>query len=49
MFTERHFVQFLEGPDGAIETLLDRLPGDSRHARLRMLHTGPAHERPAML
>lgn len=45
MVTDRHFVQFLEGPAAALEGLLAALHADRRHHNLRVLEDGPAVSR----
>jgi hypothetical protein len=45
MVTERHFVQFLEGPATALDRLLATLYSDKRHQNLRILNDGPARLR----
>ena len=45
MFTEEHFVQYLEGPTSALRRLLLALRADERHANLRLLIDRPAKER----
>ncbi|GGJ42460.1 hypothetical protein GCM10011393_10660 [Sphingopyxis bauzanensis] len=45
MVTERHFVQFLEGPDAALEALLAKLHADGRHQNLRVLSDDRARSR----
>lgn len=37
VFTERHFVQFIEGPHAAIDDLLGKLYNDKRHDRIRII------------
>lgn len=45
MFTEEHFVQYLEGPTSALRKLLLALRADERHANLRLLFDRPVEER----
>lgn len=45
MATERHFVQYLEGVQPALNGLLDTLQRDPRHQNLRLLIDGEAAER----
>jgi CheY-like chemotaxis protein len=39
VFTHTHFAQFLEGPEAAIDELMERLREDPRHQDVRIVHT----------
>lgn len=44
LFRRERFVQFLEGPEGAVRALMHRIADDPRHAKIRILIDGnPAH------
>lgn len=45
IFTHTHFVQYLEGPDAAINELVDRLGQDARHEDIRVVSTPPFSRR----
>ena len=38
VFTEQHFAQVLEGPKGALDTLMTSIRRDARHEQLTVLH-----------
>ena len=40
LYRNGRFIQFLEGPEGAVRDLLDRISSDSRHTDLRLLVDG---------
>jgi Sensors of blue-light using FAD len=40
-----HFVQLLEGPQSAVQALYERISADQRHADVKLLKSGSAHER----
>lgn len=39
--TDRHFIQVLEGEQGAVEALMRRIRQDTRHHNIRILSNGP--------
>jgi hypothetical protein len=45
IFTRAHFAQVLEGDQGAVETLMERIRRDSRHANLTVVSAGAREER----
>jgi hypothetical protein len=45
IFTRAHFAQVLEGDRQAVETLMARIRGDSRHDRVTVVAEGPRDER----
>jgi len=45
VFTERYFVQFIEGPNAAISTLLGKLYADRRHSGIRVVQDIEAADR----
>lgn len=38
IFTGTHFCQFLEGPDDAVSSLVDKIRLDPRHSDIRIVH-----------
>ena len=45
MFTQTNFIQFVEGPERAVETLLEALGRDERHENMQILLDGRASDR----
>jgi hypothetical protein len=45
VFTERHFVQFFEGPPAWVDDLLGKLHNDKRHSRIRVIEDAGADVR----
>ncbi|MDB5713553.1 MAG: hypothetical protein JWO15_950 [Sphingomonadales bacterium] len=45
VFTERYFVQFIEGPNAAIGNLLGKLYADRRHSGIRVIQDVEAADR----
>ena len=45
VFTERHFVQFIEGPNTAIGDLFSKLLADRRHSRINVVQDTMADDR----
>lgn len=45
IFTGRHFAQVLEGESGALDTLLQTIADDDRHAGMHILHRKPIASR----
>lgn len=44
LFRRGRFVQFLEGPEGSVRALMNRIAEDRRHAKVRILIDGnPSH------
>ncbi len=39
------FMQYIEGPTDAVETLFDVIRGDPRHKDVRLMYRGPVHKR----
>ncbi len=39
------FMQYIEGPTDAVETLFDVIRGDPRHKDVRLMYRGPVHRR----
>ena len=45
MFTQTNFIQFVEGPERAVGTLLEALGRDERHENMQILLDGRASDR----
>jgi hypothetical protein len=45
VFTERNFVQFIEGPEGAIADLLEKIRADRRHTGMNVIQDATAQDR----
>jgi hypothetical protein len=45
VFTEKHFVQFIEGADTAIDDMLIKLNSDSRHVNVVVIESVESHGR----
>jgi Sensors of blue-light using FAD len=43
IFDGERFAQWLEGSPAAVQSLIDRIDADHRHAGLEVLHDGPFH------
>ncbi|MHA7899254.1 MAG: BLUF domain-containing protein [Henriciella sp.] len=42
---DEDFVQWLEGPEDAVKSVMDRISTDPRHTHVTLLETGPIHRR----
>lgn len=42
LFSENTFMQFLEGPPKAVDSVFERICNDQRHTNIRILYTGYA-------
>ena len=45
VFDGQSFVQYLEGPTGILQGLMDRIAADTRHTQIQVLHRGELPER----
>ncbi len=45
LYSDTHFVQYLEGEYGKISSLYDKIKADSRHKNAIMINTAPIKER----
>ena len=45
IFTERNFAQYLEGPERAVDGLMDSIGRDPRHGEIRIIYREPVRSR----
>lgn len=45
VFTERNFAQYLEGPAGGVDRLMESIERDERHTDVRIVYRRPLKER----